>query len=92
MFMHGGSLNRQTKHKSHNVIIAKYLDMEACSASSKKTNDRTTSKGGGVAVIIKKNAPQMLLPIVNTNFIKNIDIKLFIMRVVAGSVYFLRIF
>ena len=40
-------------------------------------NDRNNSKGGGVAIIIRKNLKHKLIPIVNTNLIENIGIKLF---------------
>lgn len=40
-------------------------------------NDREHIRGGGVAIIIRKNIPHKLLPIVNTNLIENIAIRLF---------------
>lgn len=40
-------------------------------------NDRTTSRGGGVAVIVRKNVSHQLLPIIDTTIIENIGIKVF---------------
>lgn len=39
-------------------------------------NDRENMRGGGVAIIIRKNIPHQLLPIVNTTLIENIGIKI----------------
>lgn len=38
-------------------------------------NDRVTSKGGGVAVVIRKNICHELLPTIQTKLIENIGIK-----------------
>ena len=40
-------------------------------------NDRKHSKGVGVVIIIKKNIPHQLLPVINTKLIENIGIKIF---------------
>lgn len=40
-------------------------------------NDRENARGGGVAIMVRKNISHILLPIVNTNLIENIGIKLF---------------
>ena len=40
-------------------------------------NDRVIKKGGGVAIIIKKNLSHSLLPLINTSIIENIGIKLY---------------
>lgn len=40
-------------------------------------NDREIGRGGGVAIIIKKNTKHSLLPIVNTHLIENIGVKIY---------------
>lgn len=40
-------------------------------------NDREVTRGGGVAIIVKKNIQHNLLPIINTKLIENIGVKIF---------------
>lgn len=40
-------------------------------------NDRVGGRGGGVAIIIKKNIRHQLMPLMNTSLIENIGVKIF---------------